>query len=169
MVAAFFAAVLLLPARGNAAVSSAPSVKNSQTLEVQIIVPPNWQPLLESRVTDVLLNEVDKVFHGEGFTGVINEVDALDEPVAGRPRLTITLIDWRMRYSGSIDCTFTATLQTDRTVRQLGAFSGIAFRWLSGPARFGLVDVFAEAADDAIRQLYSAIVRTKLLSNMAER
>jgi hypothetical protein len=83
--------------------------------------------------------------------------------------LTINLSEWRMNHIGNIDCTFTANLQTDKTTRHLGIFSGMSFRWMSGPGRFGLADAFGDAAEDAARQLYDALAKTELVPDLRRR
>jgi hypothetical protein len=83
--------------------------------------------------------------------------------------LTINLTEWRMNHIGNIDCTFTANLQTEQTTRHLGVFSGMSFRWMSGPGRFGLADAFGDAAEDGIRQLYDAVARTELVPGLRRR
>jgi hypothetical protein len=149
--------------RALAAGSSTPPAA-AGTLQVQIIIPPNWQPLFEDRATEAFITHLTAIFQRQGYEGKIVGVSALDEPAAGCCLLTINLLEWRMNYVGNIDCSFTASLQTERAVRQLGVFSGMGFRWMNSPGRFGFGDTFGDAADDALRQLYFALQRTGLLA-----
>lgn len=134
-----------------------------------MVVPPSWRPMLEDRVTDVFTSTVADVFRDRGFQGRIKQVSSLDQPTSVVPRLTINLVEWRMNFTGNIDCTFSATLQVDRAVRHLGAFNGMSFRWMSGPGRFGAYDAYNDAAADALRQLYDAVVKTGLVPGAVQK
>lgn len=146
-----------------------PPAVAAPTLEVDVVVPPSWRPMFEDRVTDAFASNVADVFHTRGYRGEIKQVSSLDQPTSIAPRLTINLVEWRMNFSGNIDCTFSATLQVDRTVRHLGAFNGMSFRWMSGPGRFGAADAYNDAATDALRQLYDAVVKTELLPGATQK
>jgi hypothetical protein len=139
------------------------------TLQVQVNVPPTWRPLFEDRIAEDFVIHISDVFRRQGFPGEIKEVRSFEEPSAGCCLLTINLIEWRMNHVGNIDCTFTASLQTERAIRQLGVFNGMSIRWMSGPGRFGLSDAFGDAAEDAIRQLYSSMARTNLVAALGKR
>jgi hypothetical protein len=141
----------------------------AQVLEVDVVVPPSWRPMFEDRVTDAFTSNVADVFQNRGFKGQIKQISSLDQPTSAAPRLTINLVEWRMNFTGNIDCTFSATLQVDRTVRHLGAFNGMSFRWMSGPGRFGAADAYNDAAADALRQLYDAVVKTGLVPGATQR
>ena len=147
--------------------SSAPAKPG--TLQVQVNVPPSWQPMFEDRFTEAFVSNMVDVFRRQGYKGGIVEVRWFEEPSPGCCLLTINLTEWRMNHVGNIDCLFTANLQTDRATRHLGIFSGMAFRWMSGPGRFGLSDAFEDAAEDAIRQLYSALAKTELVPGVRTR
>jgi hypothetical protein len=139
------------------------------TLQVQVNVPPSWRPMFEDRVTETFVTYIEEVFRRQGFKGKIVEVRWYDEPSPGCCLLTINLTEWRMNHIGNIDCVFTANLQTDRATRHLGIFSGMSLRWMSGPGRFGLSDAFGDAAEDAIRQLYSSMAKTELVPGLQSR
>ena len=139
------------------------------TLQVQINIPPTWRPLMEDRITEAFASYIFDVFRREGYKGDITEVRWFEEPSPGCCLLTINLVEWRMNHVGNIDCTFTASLQTEETTRSLGVFSGMAFRWMSGPGRFGLADSFEDAAEDAVRQLYDSLARTELVPGLRRR
>ena len=137
------------------------------TLQVQVIVPPSWQPMFESKVADAFSTHLSDVFRRRGFAGKIQEVSDYSVPSPGCTLLTITLIDWRMNRIGDIDCTFAASLQNDHAVRQLGIFNGMAFRWMNPTGRFGLADTFGDAAEQAVRTLYDAVVKSHLVAELS--
>ena len=139
------------------------------TLQVQINIPPTWRPMFEDRVTEAFASYIFDEFRRQGYKGEITEVRWYDEPSPGCCLLAINLTEWRMNHSGNIDCTFTANVQTERASRHLGVFSGMSFRWMSGPGRFGLSDAFEDAAEDAIRQLYDSLARTELVPGLRKR
>lgn len=136
------------------------------TLQVQINIPPTWRPMFEDRVTEAFASYISDVFRRQGYKGDVTEVRSHEEPSPGCCLLTINLTEWRMNHIGNIDCTFTANVQTERANRHLGVFSGMSFRWMSGPGRFGLSDAFEDAASDAIRELYEALARTELVPGL---
>jgi hypothetical protein len=147
----------------------APAPAKPGTLQVQVIVPPTWQPMFEDRITEAFVSNLIDVFRRQGYKGEIVEVRWFEEPSAGCCLLTINLTEWRMNHIGNIDCMFTANLQTGRATRHLGIFSGMAFRWMSGPGRFGLSDAFEDAAEDAVRQLYFSLAKTELVPGLRTR
>jgi hypothetical protein len=169
----FCSALFLLFAVATAApapVANKPSPPSKPgTLQVQINIPPTWRPMLEDEVSEAFASYVIDIFRRQGYKGDIKEVRWFDEPSPGCCLLTINLTEWRMNHMGSIDCTFTANLQTEQTTRHLGVFSGMSFRWMSGPGRFGLADAFGDAAEDGIRQLYDAVARTELVPGLRRR
>ena len=141
----------------------APSAKEG-TLQVQVRIPASWQPIFEDRVTEAFVNRLRDVFERQGYHGDITEVSLFDEPSPGCCLLTVDLLDWRMNMVGNVDCSFGASLQRGDKVRSLGLFSGMAFRWMNGPGRFGLADSFGDAADDALRSLYRSVEKTGLVA-----
>ncbi len=159
-----FAAVAPVRAADPAAPAPATS-----TLQVEIIVPPSWRPMLEDRVADEFVSTTDEIFHREGYSGRIQQVTALDEPTVGCCLLTIRLLEWRIDPVGNINCTFNANLQTERTTRSLGLYTQTAFRWMTGPGRFGLAEALDTAAEGAIRELYDSLAKTKLIPGLRRR
>jgi hypothetical protein len=136
------------------------------TLQVQVNIPPTWRPMMEDRVAETFASYIFDVFRRQGYKGEITEVRWYEEPSPGCCLLTINLTEWRMNHIGNIDCTFTANIQTEKATRHLGIFSGMSFRWMSGPGRFGLADGFEDAAEDAIRHLYDELARTELVPGL---
>lgn len=159
---ATLAAMLVIPAT-TAAVQERDAAK-SETLQVQVDIPPTWRPMFEDRITDAFVSRIRDVFRSQGYSGKIEHVTDFDEPASGCCLLTIHLVEWRARFfSDNIECTFTASLQTGEAIRELGVFSDRTFRWMHSPGRFGLAESFGEAADGAIRQLYDRLAKTDLV------
>jgi hypothetical protein len=152
-----------------AANEGAVATRPPPVLQVQVNVPPSWRPMFEDRITEAFVSNLSDVFHRQGFQGEIKEVRSFEEPSPGSCLLTINLTEWRVNQIGNIDCTFTANLQTERATRHLGVFSGMSFRWMSGPGRFGLADSFEQAAEDAIRQLYDGLAKTEMVPGLRRR
>ncbi len=159
--------VVVAAALALAAVAPAPAPAPG-TLQVQVTVPPTWRPMLEDYIADKFVSQIEDVFRRRGFKGQIVEVSNYEEPSAGCFLLTVNLMEWRMNRIGNIDCTFGATLQTDHAVRNLGLFTQTAFRWMTGPGRFGLASAFDEAAQSAVRELYDKLARTQLVPNLRQ-
>ncbi|HTL67409.1 MAG TPA: hypothetical protein VL200_07095 [Lacunisphaera sp.] len=155
---------------GTPAVDSTPRAARPGELQVEVNVPPSWDPWFERDVAETFAARIGETFHQLGYPGAITPVDWRTERVpAGARLLTINLTEWRVNHTGGIDCTFAASLQTERGQRDLGLYSGMALRWMNGPGRFGLADTFTSAADDAIRNLYRALQRTNLLPGVTRR
>lgn len=150
--------VLILPFAGAIAAEE----QDERVLQVQVNVPPTWRPWLEDDIADVFANRVEEVFRRHGFDGRVERVDpVVDELDEARPLLTINLIEWRIRRSGMIECTFTASLQNGNTVHQFGLYTTSRIRWLNAPGRFGLARAFEDAADTALDDLAEDIARTE--------
>lgn len=162
------AIALLAPAAlaaGSSAKKSHPAKPG--TLQVEVVVPPTWRPLLEDDIADAFVDRVREAFDQRGYKGDIDRVDSYDEPDHGCCLLTINLSEWRMNRVGSIDCTFSASLQAEDHIRDLGVFNGLSFNW-NGPGRFGLARSYEEAAQDALRQLYDHLAATKLVPGITK-
>ncbi len=120
--------------------------------------------MLADDITTAFAQRLDEVFHRQGFQGEIRQIALLDQPARALPLLTINLTEWRVDLVGNITCTFTGNVQTGETKRSLGIFTESAFRWMSGPGRFGLADSLGQAAEGAIRQLYDKLARSGQLT-----
>jgi len=166
--AALLCSALVFPFPASAEDDASSKEAKVGTLQIQVNVPPTWRPLWEDRVTDAFVSYLTDVFRRQGYKGEFDQVSAFDEPSAGCCLLTIHLIEWEMNHVGNIDCTFTADLQSKDSTRNLGVFSGMAFRWVGGPGRFGLADAFGDAAEEASRQLYDRVARTELVPGLRE-
>lgn len=153
---------------GSATVTNAP-VAGANNVQVVLTIPPSWHPMLEERTDDAFVSHLSDIFQQAGFQGNLVDVRYPDQPNSAYPILAINVTDWRMNVTGEVECDFTATLQTQNSVQPLGSFNGISIRWMNGPGRFGLADTYGAAADDALRQLYNAIARTRTLPGFVSR
>lgn len=158
-----------IPTNSGSTVITDKPVAGANNLQVVVVIPPSWHPMLEDRVDDAFVSHLADIFEQEGFRGNVVDVRQPDQPNPNFPVLTINLIDWRMNVGANVDCDFGATLQAQNTQRQLGMFNGLAMRWMEGPGRFGLADSFGDAADDALRQLYRAMARTQLVPGVVSK
>lgn len=152
----------------NATITNAP-VAGANNLQVVMTIPPSWHPMLEDRVDDAFVSHLADIFRQEGFQGNLVDVRLPDQPNPNYPVLNINLLNWRMDHSGSIECNFSASVQSQGSMQSLGVFNGMAIRWMQGPGRFGLADTFGQAADDALRQLYRQIARTGFVPGFVTR
>lgn len=153
---------------GSATVTEAP-VAGANNLQVVMTIPPSWHPMLEDRIDDAFVSHLADIFRQEGFQGNLVDVRSPDQPNPNYPVLNINLLEWRMDPTGNIQSTFGASLQSPQGVQQLGTFNGMAIRWMQGPGRFGLADSYGAAVDDALRQLYRSISRTRLVPGFVEK
>jgi len=155
---------MCLPAR--AATSPVPE---ADILKVQVIVPPAWHPLIDDQMGEALVDRVRDVFYRAGFTQRVDEMRVVEDPAKVPCLLTINLTEWRINRIGNIDCSFTASLRTPRGNRELGHYTHTTMQWLEGRGRFGLSRGFVEAADGALRDLYTDLMKTDLLASAGMR
>lgn len=149
--------------------SAADRASNPQeVLQIEVRIPPTWEPMLEDRISERFVDQIREVFQREGFRGQIREVHT-GEANPGQPLLTIFLTQWEVNHIGTITCSFSAGLQSANGMRSLGAYSGTALRWMSGPGRFGLADSLDNAATEAIRQLFNDVAETELVPRLRRR
>jgi hypothetical protein len=133
------------------------------TLKVQVNVPATWHWLADDRVAEPLVDQLRDTFYRAGFDRPIEQITYVEDPAKAPYLLTINLVDWRMNHAGSIDCTFSANLQTPRGTRDFGLFSDMAFNWIPGRGRYGLSQAFTQAADGALKQLCDAVAKSEML------
>jgi hypothetical protein len=145
------------------ACATTPKPEVPGTLKVTVNVPPTWNLLLDDRVSAAFTDRVRDVFYRAGFDRPVEELRFVEDPAKAPYLLTINLLDWRINHVGSIDCTFSATLQTPRGTRELGLYHNTAMRWFGGIGRWGLANSFDDAAEGAIRDLCNAVVKTEML------
>lgn len=160
-------ALLAGPLAGADKPSDTPGTKPA-TLQVQMNLPASWEPMFDDDIARAFVSRIRSVFRQKGYEGEIELVTAFDEPEPGCCLLTVNLLEWRARPVGdTIECTFTANLQTGTTIRNLGVFTDMAFRWMHSPGRLGLADTFGRAAEGAIGQLYGDLRETELIPAIA--
>lgn len=164
-----FALAACSTATGPTATITNGPVSGPDALQVEVNMPPSWRPMLEDRITDAFVSELADQFDQRGFHGRIGQLYPTDQPAPGSPLLTINLIEWRMGFTGNINCTFAATVRNNGMTRRLGLFNGMSLRWMSGPGRFGLAESYDQAAKDALGQLYDAIARSQLVPGIVAR
>lgn len=138
-------------------------VTDADALKVQVIVPPTWNLLIDDKVSEALVERMRDVFYRAGFTRPLEEVRSFEIPSKVPYLLTINLTEWRINRVGNIDCTFTANLKTPRGTRELGQYTNTTMQWLDGRGRFGLSRAFVDAAEGALRDLYTDLAKTDLL------
>jgi len=139
------------------------SASEADPLKVQVNVPPTWNLLIDDQVSEALVDQMRDVFYRAGFARRIDEVRSFEIPSKVPYLLTINLTEWRINRLGNIDCTFTANLKTPRGTRELGVYTNTTMEWLYGRSRFGLGRGFVEAAEGALRDLYTDLAKTELL------
>ncbi len=149
--------------------AATPPTSDTDTLKVQVIVPPTWNLLIDDKVSESLVDRVRDVFYRAGFTMPVSELRLPEDPSKVPCLLTINLTEWRINRIGNIDCACTASLKTPRGTRELGLYTNTTMQWLDGPGRFGLSRSFVEAAEGALRTLYTDLAHSDLLPNSSNR
>ena len=132
------------------------SAKTAEPARLQVLVetPTVFDLLVSDDISDALAVHLSDAFRRGGFEGRIAQISHLDDADAALPLLEVSLIDWRTRPTGSVDCRISATLTAlDGTQTRLGVFSGTALTW-QNQNRFTVSRAFEDAALDAMRSLY---------------
>lgn len=160
----FVGAVLACPA-----CATTQSPETPDALKVLVNVPPNWNMLLDDRVSEAFTDRVREVFYRAGFDRPVEEMRSVEDPAKVPYLLTIHLTEWRINRAGNIDCTFNASLQTPRGTRDLGLYTNTTMRWFGGIGRWGLARSFEEAAEGAIHDLCDAVAKSDLLPGFPQR
>lgn len=167
VLAAFAALVVLAPA----ADAKKPAPKPAD-LQVIIDVPPTWRPFLEDDIAEALFYRLKDVFRQRGYKGELAQLTTFDAETKDVPTLRLNLTEWRVDRTGNAQCTLTASLNTAAGEKNLGLASGTALFWPQGN-RWGLhrqmetADALEDAADSAMRDLYSAVAKTGLVAGIA--
>jgi hypothetical protein len=143
-------------------------IKDPLALKVQVNIPPTWNPLVTDRLADDVVDGVRQILTHRGYPRTVESMDFVEKPGQAPYLLTINLLEWRMKRTGHIDCTLTATLQTPRGTRELGLYNYTSVHFL-GSGRWLLEREFDEAASGALQKLCDAIVRSELIPDLAER
>ena len=133
--------------------------------ELQLIVaaPASLELIRSDNVTGVLVTLIESVFQQSGFRGHIDPVTTGERLEGDAPTLEVYLLDWRITGSGSVDCTFTATLETAKGSTNLGVFTGATLPMLGLHNAFNRAEAFDLAATDAIGNLYAELREKNLL------
>lgn len=129
-------------------------VSEPPRLAVRIDTPTVFDLSAERDIGEALAVTLSDTFRRRGFEGRIAQIDRRDDAPPGIPVLEITLLDWRVRPSGFVECRFTSTLTdlSGETIR-LGSYYGTAVDMgLRTP--FSARRSFEDAAQNAMRNLY---------------
>lgn len=143
-------------------ICSAKEIKDPRALTVQVNIPAAWNPIVTDRIADDFVDAMRTLLEARGYTGAVESLGYVEDAERVPYLLTINLIEWRMRRTGLIDCTLTASLQTPRGKRELGLYQHSSLH-LAGTGRFLLDRDFDEAASGALDRLCRDILRTELL------
>ncbi len=164
LMASFVAA----PALRAAAVSRTPAAVRgpaaATTLLVRVSAPTlAWRPFYQENVERYLTLHIRRQFHRAGFKGPVVYLRSWSKPNPVLPRLSISLIEWRLDPVGDVDCTFSATLHTPGHVKDLGIITSSQFTWDPGFNHFEMENAFEDAAEGAIGHLCHRVERSGLL------
>ena len=150
------------------AAAPARSLAPAPKLQVTVSAPDlAWRPFFQENVERYLTTHVRRQFHRDGYKGPVVYLGSSCKPDPALPRLSITLIEWRLDPVGDVDCTFSATLHTPAHEKSLGIFTSSRFTWVPGFDRWEMADAFEEAADGAIGHLSHEVARTGLLTGFS--
>ena len=138
-------------------------------LQVQIDVPPTWDPFLEDDIGEAFASILAQRFRQMGYAGVIDYVQAPRAPNPDLPLLSLRLIEWRINRAGNGECTFAAALRPASTAKEinLGLVSNSEFTWIRERGRFGLArardiaNSLEDTAQGAMRELYTRVAETR--------
>lgn len=164
--------VLLLGLLGAGLLTSCTSTPSSRSsrggdrpvrLQVVVEVPPTMNILREEEVEDAFAYRVIAALREQGLRGRIRYIEWGDQPDPAVPSLAIYLHEWRVDRTGSVDCTFNATLNTPNGNRNLGLFSGTSLMMWSRRDWFARAEGFESAARDALSNLGQRILQSGLL------
>lgn len=123
-------------------------------LQVHVETPTIFDLTREQDVADALAYRMQETFRRAGFEGRIAQIDDPDEASADAPLITLRLIDWRQGHTGFVDCRLVATMtRADGSTETLGTINGTAVT-MGHVTRFDRADAFADAADNAMRDLW---------------
>jgi hypothetical protein len=157
------AAALLFGACAATPTRSTTAAHRPIRLQMTVDVPPTMNLLVQEDVAEAFAYRVSAALHEQGLRGRIRYVERGDTLAPDVPVLAVMLREWRVDRLGSVDCVFTANLQTPAGSRNLGAFSGTAMMRWSRPGWYDRQQDFEEAAQDALSNLGRRIMQTGLL------
>lgn len=168
---AVFAAFAVLVATAPAADTKKPAEAKPADLQVTVDVPPTWRPFLDDDIAEALFYRLKNLLQRRGYTGEMVQVTTFDKEAKGVPSLRLNLTEWRVDRIGNAQCTLTATLKTEAGEKSLGLASGTAFLWANGPRwsfsrQMDTADALEGAADNALREVYDALVKSGLIAGI---
>jgi hypothetical protein len=146
------------PTRENTAGNGRPA-----RLQLVVTVPPGMSIIRDDEIAEAFAYRVSSILHEQGFRGRIKYVFEGEKADPTVPILDIGLREWRVDRTGSVDCTFTASLNTPRGSQNLGIFTGTTLMTWSRPDWFARAEGFEDAARDAISDLAPKIQRSGLI------
>jgi len=169
ILAGLLAAVPLLAA------PAATSFVFTNGLQLAVLTPANLPSSRADKIAAELTSLVDANFRDGGYPGQITVVPAGGQPQRDQPELEIDLIDWQTSASGTIDCTFSATLKNVNGEQHLGLYTGISLLMLEMPVSpdrtpfsamrnsLDRAEAFEDAARAAVGNLFSDLSEKNLL------
>jgi len=149
-----------------ASTSPSRSVRNPDRpvrLQIVVDVPPTMNILREEEVEDAFAYRVISALREQGLRGRMRYIEWGEQADPTVPALAIHLHEWRVDRTGSVDCTFNATLQTPNGNRNLGLFSGTSLMMWSRRDWFARSEGFESAARDALSNLAPRILQSGLM------
>jgi hypothetical protein len=164
-----FAAVPLLAA------PAATSPLFANCLQLAVLTPANLPSSRADEIVAELTDLVDTSFRNSGFHGQLTVVAAGEQPQRDQPELEIDVIDWQTSASGTIDCTFSATLRDVNGEQHLGLFTGTSLLMSEIPVStdrtpfsamrnsLDRAEAFADAAREAVDDLCGELSGKNLL------
>lgn len=162
---------LLLPANAFAAGKTADHAKAAKLrMQVYVDIPSVWHPFLQQNIQDAFTGYVQDVFQRRGYKGQIDEVTDLSFVKKGEPLLSITLIDWRIDRTGSVECTFTASIKNGQKEKNLGILmSNSLFGFGPVNDRWEISNALEDAAHTAIGDMYDRLIKTNMVPGLTEK
>lgn len=173
---AALAVALLLPASpALLAADPAKAAAKAPDLQVQVDVPPSWQPFLMDDIAEALGRVLSDSFKRRGYAGTIQQVGLPDAAKPDLPLLTVRLHEWRISRTGNAECTLTGTLRAGGKEHDLGLVSYTDLSWIQSRGRFGVArdyavaDAYEDAAGGAMRELFKRVAATAAVPGLAEK
>jgi len=144
-----------------AAGTTAPAAANEFNLVVSAQADTVSAPL--GAADETFANLIGTAFRRNGFRGTLAVAPAT-EGRAAAPTLHVRLLTWRVSSSGSVDCTFTASLETNGGAEDLGVFIGLSAPEQGPSSSAGHPEDLERAATDAIDDLFGRLRDQRLIN-----
>jgi hypothetical protein len=140
------------------------SVAPHPKLALVVNVPPSMHPFRDDNIANAIADDVAAEFQHDGYHGLIDyDYRSPGSSRSDVPRLELSLIEWRLTLTHSIECTFSANLITPNGTKNLGVFTGTSLVMGFRDDPFMLADDYDGAARDAIDDLYRMLANKNLL------